>query len=168
MVVDSFFRGDILTTMFKKKTIPCDRCGARFDHIPEKCPACGEIIRDRMDPHIREEIEQRLEPVSPFLSAFLMVPFIALDLLALGIFIFLNSDYSRQVPTEIWYNIFAVVMVGTFLDCVLSYIIVLVNRKKVTKRFLTFFLLWISFHFLISGLEFVYGLLKALEGLGSC
>jgi flagellar biosynthesis protein FliQ len=46
--------------MAKKLTIPCDRCGARLDNIPEKCPHCGEIIRDRMDPFIREGIEKRI------------------------------------------------------------------------------------------------------------
>jgi HEAT repeat protein len=48
--------------MSKKKTIPCDRCGARLENIPEKCPHCGEIIRDRMDPFIREGIEKRMGP----------------------------------------------------------------------------------------------------------
>ncbi len=48
--------------MRKKKTIACDRCGARIDHIPEKCPECGEILRDRMDPHVREVIEKKMAP----------------------------------------------------------------------------------------------------------
>jgi hypothetical protein len=44
--------------MAKKPTTPCDRCGARLDHIPDKCPHCGEIIRDRMNPFIRERVEE--------------------------------------------------------------------------------------------------------------
>ena len=48
----------------KKKTIACDKCGARIDHIPEKCPECGEIIYDRMEPHVREEIEKCLHKSS--------------------------------------------------------------------------------------------------------
>ena len=47
--------------MIKHKTIACDRCGARIDHIPEKCPECGEIIYDRMDPHVRERIIYEME-----------------------------------------------------------------------------------------------------------
>jgi formylglycine-generating enzyme required for sulfatase activity len=47
--------------MSRKLTIPCDRCGARLDNIPEKCPHCGEIIRDRMDPYMRERIEYFLQ-----------------------------------------------------------------------------------------------------------
>ena len=50
--------------MAKKKTIACDRCGARIDHIPEKCPECGEIIYDRMDPHVRERILEKMEKQS--------------------------------------------------------------------------------------------------------
>ncbi len=44
-----------------KRTIACDRCGARIDHIPKKCPECGEEIYDRMDPHIRERILAKME-----------------------------------------------------------------------------------------------------------
>jgi hypothetical protein len=44
----------------KKKSIACDRCGARIDHIPEKCPECGEEIYARMDPHVRMRIENIL------------------------------------------------------------------------------------------------------------
>ncbi len=53
--------------MKNPKTIACDRCGARIDHIPEKCPECGEIIYDRMDPHVRERIQEKMKKrqVSP-------------------------------------------------------------------------------------------------------
>ena len=43
-----------------EKTIACDRCGVRLDHIPKKCPECGEEIYDRMDPHVRERILEKL------------------------------------------------------------------------------------------------------------
>ena len=46
--------------MTSRKTIACDKCGHRIDHIPEKCPECGEVIRDRMDPHVRERVEDKL------------------------------------------------------------------------------------------------------------
>jgi hypothetical protein len=69
--------------MARKKTIPCDRCGARLDNIPEKCPHCGEIIRDRMDPFIREQVEKMMNPGwlkrnSPVLLTYLFfIPFAA-------------------------------------------------------------------------------------------
>ena len=42
------------------KTIACDCCGQRYDHIPNFCEKCGEEIYDRMDPHVRERIEQKM------------------------------------------------------------------------------------------------------------
>lgn len=51
--------------MSKKKTIPCDKCGARLDHIPEKCPHCGEEIAGRMDPRLMERIQKEFNRTSP-------------------------------------------------------------------------------------------------------
>jgi hypothetical protein len=44
----------------KKLTIPCDKCGARLENIPEKCPHCGEIIRSKLNPSIYESIKEIL------------------------------------------------------------------------------------------------------------
>ena len=46
--------------MSKKKTIPCDKCGARIDHIPEKGPQCGEEIYYNMNPQLRLKLKNIL------------------------------------------------------------------------------------------------------------
>jgi HEAT repeat protein len=67
--------------MARKLTIPCDRCGARLENIPEKCPHCGEIIYDRMDPFIRERIEELMQKgrwkkyIPLFLTYSFFIPF---------------------------------------------------------------------------------------------
>ena len=44
----------------KSKSIACDQCGVRIKAIPDSCPECGEIIKARMDPHVRQRIEEKL------------------------------------------------------------------------------------------------------------
>jgi hypothetical protein len=51
--------------MKNRKIVICDKCQARFDYIPEKCPCCGETLLKRMDNRIREIIENKLK-YSPF------------------------------------------------------------------------------------------------------
>ena len=46
--------------MTKQKTIACDKCGTRYDHIPDHCDKCGEAIYERMEPHLREKIEKMM------------------------------------------------------------------------------------------------------------
>jgi DNA-directed RNA polymerase subunit RPC12/RpoP len=71
--------------MRKRKTIACDRCGARIDRIPEKCPECGEEIRARMDPHIRERVEEIMKGPSILKSA-IVIGVITGGLVALAFF----------------------------------------------------------------------------------
>jgi ribosomal protein L37E len=43
-----------------RKIVICDRCGERYDYIPETCPKCGEILAARMDPDAWHKIEECL------------------------------------------------------------------------------------------------------------
>jgi hypothetical protein len=44
--------------MGRPKLIICDRCGKRFEEVPERCPACGEILAARMDPGFKRAVER--------------------------------------------------------------------------------------------------------------
>lgn len=58
--------------MAKQKTIACDSCGHRMDAILDNCPECGEVIKARMDPHVRSKLAAKMDrkkwvvPSTPF------------------------------------------------------------------------------------------------------
>lgn len=53
--------------MTKSKTIPCDKCGARLENIPGKCPHCGEEIAGRMEVHVRKKVKWHMISGKPHL-----------------------------------------------------------------------------------------------------
>ena len=75
--------------MTKKKTIVCDRCGARIDYILEKCPKCGNNIFESMNPPVHERIGKKIEGRKPwYFYALLLIIFILICSVAVTIIIY--------------------------------------------------------------------------------
>jgi hypothetical protein len=114
----------------KKKTIACDNCGTRIDHIPEKCPKCGEIIYARMNPHLRDKIEKLLTIPAP--SKTLIIIYSAtIALLITAIIRQLLEVWDPEEPAMQvgFYIVFAIYNIGVIL-------IILFDGKSRTKGIL--------------------------------
>ena len=138
--------------MAKKLTIPCDRCGARLENIPEKCPHCGEIIRERMDPFVRARVEQLMQSgkwkryIPALLTYFLYAPIVVAQ-----IFVF---DYFDN------HNLLTILSVAAFAVVIISYYLITLQalRGKADAFYIghwaIFILESLSFSFLTSAFSY--------------
>jgi len=103
--------------MADKKIVICDKCGERFDYIPETCPKCGEILSARMDPDARSRIEYLLRPKDKIKYYLIITYFTFISFIFGVVFIF--------VPFE---NIAMIIVVT--LPLIIGLIISIIEKKE--------------------------------------
>ena len=150
--------------MSKTKTIACDKCGHRMERILEKCPKCGELIRDRMDPHVRERVENKMRSRGFSTASVIFIFTFGIDFsffidvpLVAGYIILLKGvnhllDEAEMV-SHVWFYVggFQVLLCGFLL--IISMKIVYVNKR------------WAKKLIIINGLLGIAALISALSGL---
>lgn len=137
--------------MRKRKTIACDSCGARFDHIPETCPMCGEIIWERMDPNLRRLIIQKMHSNKLYFAGITFVHFVFI-ILAFILCAFIYKNFY-SLPA-VYFGLFTPLL----LLAVLYY-----KKVKTRRRRIVMYL-----HLGVFMLLTVIGLLSCWVGAGKC
>lgn len=108
------------------KSIACDKCGARYEYIPNFCAECGEAIHDRMHPRVRARVDEKMHAstsglaIASFVCSLCGIPFCLISVvgLVLGIIALVqikNDPYKRGKGFAIAGVIISSIMVAILL-----------------------------------------------------
>lgn len=118
--------------MKKPRTIPCDYCGVRLDHLPEVCPECGEEIASRIDPEMKNRLDEYER--GSFMLEVILVVFICGSTLIL--LVIEGSAWAGlcKDPKGLYRGslVFSVEM--QYLFCALGAALVALNLKRISTR----------------------------------
>lgn len=123
-----------------RKIVICDRCGERFDYIPETCSKCGEILAARMDPDARRKIESLLYPKSR-LKIYLFV--IYAFFMSVIVFTGFRLEHTIQ-------NLAAFILYFSYWGLPLAFAIILTAAKPAEKQKISLHGIFIAYNFVVA------------------